>query len=208
MMKVFIFTTNEKNAVYFKTILEGKAEYVVTKDMLSLDSTYDLVIIPGGTAKNYLNVMGDEGVRTLKQYINDGGGYFGVCAGAYIGAVNDATLRKNVGIGLLPVYYTLYKRNIDIQCTVKLHDITENNNYTCRYHNGAVFESVDVGENVTSYAKIIDVDNNQKIKHYLISKTAIVAGMYGQGQVVLCGPHIEAMQPDYTLRFMLMAARK
>ena len=207
-MKVFIFTTNEKNAYYFKKILEGKAQYVVKNNMLSLDSTYDLVIIPGGNAKSYLKAMGEEGVRTLKQFIDDGGGYLGVCAGAYIGAVNDTTLRKNIGIGLLPVYYTLYKGNVNIKCTVKLHDIREHNNYICLYHNGAVFECTDVGENVASYAAVTDVNCNENIKDYLMSKTAVVAGTYGRGHVVLCGPHIEAMQPDYTLRFMIMITRK
>ena len=67
---------------------------------------YACLCVPGGFATNYLSALGDEndsdeedfgvhGGRFIQEYVNSGGGFVGICAGAYCGS--------NWGWGLIDV---------------------------------------------------------------------------------------------------------
>lgn len=43
----------------------------------------DLLIMPGGKSWKYLEDLGVEGAHSIREYIKNGGSYFGICAGAY-----------------------------------------------------------------------------------------------------------------------------
>lgn len=51
--------------------------------------------VPGGFAPNYASRLGDRGFRIICEFVQAGGGYLGVCAGAYLASTQ--------GLGLLPV---------------------------------------------------------------------------------------------------------
>ena len=56
---------------------------------------FDVLVIPGGFAPNTVDALGALGARKILAFVEDGGGFFGVCAGAYVGST--------WGIELLPV---------------------------------------------------------------------------------------------------------
>ena len=45
----------------------------------------DGLLVPGGFAPHWSDALGDEGERIIKQIVSSGGGYVGLCAGAYYG---------------------------------------------------------------------------------------------------------------------------
>lgn len=45
---------------------------------------YRIVIQPGGSGSAQAKALGEEGRAKLKSFVKDGGGYIGVCAGAYL----------------------------------------------------------------------------------------------------------------------------
>ena len=46
----------------------------------------DLLVQPGGSCKGQYEALGTNGVEALRRYILEGGRYYGVCAGAFMGA--------------------------------------------------------------------------------------------------------------------------
>eukprot|EP00898_Chlorokybus_atmophyticus_P000177 jgi/Chlat1/115/Chrsp1S03216 len=47
-----------------------------------------LLIIPGGADLPYCAVLNGRGTERIKQFVNDGGAYLGICAGAYFGSAH------------------------------------------------------------------------------------------------------------------------
>jgi len=56
---------------------------------------YKLLFVPGGWASNKLKSLGNEGVDAIKEFVNSGGNYIGLCGGAGLATLD--------GIGLLNV---------------------------------------------------------------------------------------------------------
>lgn len=48
----------------------------------SLD-TFDIICMPGGDMYLYASELGDQGITRLLEFISSGGGYIGICGGAY-----------------------------------------------------------------------------------------------------------------------------
>ena len=47
---------------------------------------FDFLLCPGGFAPNILEALGDEGETKLKNFVGSGGGFAGLCVGAYLGS--------------------------------------------------------------------------------------------------------------------------
>ena len=59
---------------------------------------FDVFYMLGGYAPNYFNALGDLGHTMIMDFVSQGGGFLGICAGAYYGAG-----RSNCGIRLIDV---------------------------------------------------------------------------------------------------------
>lgn len=198
-MRAFIFTTNRANAVHLVNLFgTTNVPYVISSDIAQLTDDYDVLIVPGGTARLYQKLLGEKGIASIRDFVANGGGYLGLCAGAYLASANDITGTKNIGIGLLPVRYSLYGHGANIRANVTLTDARTNVVYKTSYHNGAVYQSDQLPSNVTTLATITDTDSsNPKFHDFLVNKATIVTGSFGKGRVILCGPHIEVNMKSY-----------
>ncbi|MDA8156211.1 MAG: hypothetical protein M0Z52_07125 [Actinomycetota bacterium] len=56
---------------------------------------YSLLFVPGGWASNKLKALGPEGALAVREFVEAGGNYFGICGGAGLATAE--------GLGLLPV---------------------------------------------------------------------------------------------------------
>ena len=92
----------------FVDLLESKNSCkctLVTSDKIRSGAlaSFEVVLIPGGRASKQFADLGEEGRQALRQFVKDGGGYVGVCAGgylaSYLGLVNAKTLGKNANPG-------------------------------------------------------------------------------------------------------------
>lgn len=55
----------------------------------------DVLIHPGGSASGQAAALGKQGREAVKKYVKNGGGYLGICAGAYL-ATNDYSWSLNL----------------------------------------------------------------------------------------------------------------
>ncbi len=48
------------------------------------DGRYSVLIMPGGDAGKAIDALGSEGIDEIRRFVESGGGYVGICAGAYL----------------------------------------------------------------------------------------------------------------------------
>lgn len=47
-------------------------------------SDFDVLIQPGGSGSKQANALGEKGRKAIQNFVHEGGGYLGICAGAYL----------------------------------------------------------------------------------------------------------------------------
>jgi hypothetical protein len=49
-----------------------------------LRESFDVVVVPGGSSSQYGEKLGPEGLTFIREFVRAGGGYVGICAGAFL----------------------------------------------------------------------------------------------------------------------------
>jgi biotin--protein ligase len=162
------------------------------------DST-GLFVMPGGADLKYLEALDSLGIYKIKNYVERGGSYLGICAGGYF-----ASNRVEFEMGR-PTYEVFGSRPLGFCPAVAIGSVTKGFEYDSEigaealklkcpdgtflyaYANGAPFFKLDdLQENQTSI--LYRYDGNQE--------AAVVECKVGKGIATVCGPHLE-ISPDY-----------
>lgn len=162
---------------------------VNNKDLRPL---YKAIYMPGGYAASYKIAIKSSGNQHIRDLVNSGGAYIGICAGAYYaadkvdweGRVYDYPLKlfKGRAYGAIDEIipwkgYTMTKININQQNPI---NIGQPASYEMLYYGGPAFfpDGSQQIENLATYQNY----NNEK---------AVINYEYGNGRVLLIGPHPE-----------------
>ena len=193
------------------------AEYVSAKDIQDGKlRDYDVVVFPGGTASGERRALDKTGWKRLIEFLNNGGGYYGTCAGAYLALVNlsreessliDAELQEGEwerGEAVLKIELTEEGREL-LGGTNELLDVV--------YQNGPVVHPANY-EKLKPYSVIAffrtEIAENNAPKGVQVNSPAILYGAYGKGRVVISSPHPE-LTPNlnyFVPRLVKFAAQK
>jgi glutamine amidotransferase-like uncharacterized protein len=154
---------------------------------------YDLFVVPGGYAADYNDALGYGGLSQIRSFVEGGGAFFGVCAGAYFacdrivweGSPIDYSLDlfAGTGIGAIDAIAEWPNYNmcvVDLNKSNSLIDFSEEpNNHTVLYYGGPYFTlDESSGAEVLASYRIND-------------QPAMIAFEYDAGRVFLSGPHPE-----------------
>jgi len=143
-------------------------------------SECSLLIVPGGYTARCVTALGAEGFECIREFVAGGGGYIGICAGAYIASSRVEVLGHPRGLGIIEIENVrgagLEVRTIFV--TQPDHPIVEGCGRELQiwYQNGPLIEA---GEGVETVAVYED------------GSAAIVCSTYGRGRVVIFSPHPE-----------------
>ncbi len=187
----------EDGVIAFEHFLDWKglshervnAQWINTND---LHPRFRAVYFPGGYAYDYKRKLTAAGERHIRELVDAGGGYVGVCAGAFFAATRveweggsypyTLGLFKGRAFGALPQImpwpgYTL--------TTISLNPLHEVNTrlprtFTTMYYGGPAFYP-DAGQEIDTLASWDQFN----------AHPAIITLNYGQGRVLLIGPHPE-----------------
>ena len=165
----------------------------------------DILIFPGGEPPKYMDELGLEGKAKIQDFVEKGGAYMGICAGAlyacsyvnwtgWLGAdpiIDDREgfLHLFDGVGIAPIYEIVEfpnKTMTEINIQNKDHMITKSQPDTMSflYFGGGYFQP----------------NNNEDetiLGTYAITgKSAMISLNYGRGKVFLSGPHPEIEEDD------------
>ena len=173
----------------------------------------DVIIFPGGSGSKQGTTIGKEGRAAVRKFVQDGGGYIGICAGAYLATnhfswslkILDAKMvssKWNRGSGTVEVEFTSLGQKLlrPAEKTLKI-----------RYYNGPIIEP-DGDDSLPDY-QVLALFRTEVAKHgspkgVMVNSPAIVAGRCGSGRVLCLSPHAEGSENEAILdRALLWVAR-
>jgi len=154
-------------------------EYVNKSSLKSGElKNFSVLIVPGGYTLKLLQNLNDKSRQTIRRFVKDGGGYLGICMGAYVASE----------IGLVNTEAIRVSGEYDVELNVVGPDHPVMKGYTGRvsmkYQNGP--EMIATGSEVP-----LAVFSNQKV--------AIVASSLEEGRIVLFSPHPERSRSNWAM---------
>lgn len=157
-----------------------------------------LLIIPGGKASDYAAALDGEGNKLIRHYVEQGGSYLGLCAGAYYASefvefakgtefeiIKKRELAFFKGKMIGPALKPYDEESESGICGAKISFNTKNSDdlpaTTILYHNGGGYFSGNY-----SNTKILATYDDLQEK-----PPAVIEVLVGKGNVVLSGVHFE-----------------
>ena len=165
-------------------------------------SGYDILIIPGGNSATYVQGSSIDDAA-IKQFLNQGKGYLGICAGAYSASSNiDGDYS---GWGLASQVNTIdvsYEGLVSITPTSSGSTFLNTSKVSLYHMNGPVMYTT--GSSATSFASYSD--NGTGYQGY----SAIMSENYGSGRVILSGSHpeLDPQNSQLLVQMILWATKK
>jgi glutamine amidotransferase-like uncharacterized protein len=155
----------------------------------------DLFVMPGGADLPYCKKLNGAGNKNIRAFVENGGTYLGICAGAYyacrdieyhkgredeICETRELALIKATAIGSLPDFAPHYDDRLRTVAAVKL---LADDEVCAYYHGGCLFN---LHEDTIIHAR------------YPIEGTppAVVENKIGNGRAILSGVHLEIAAQD------------
>jgi glutamine amidotransferase-like uncharacterized protein len=147
-------------------------------------SDYDIFVIPGGICVGYNENFEERGKEIIRNYVRNGGAYFGICGGSHFGT--EAYLNLYPGGYITPApgvesSYEMVNMNLN-KASLWLDFANFSSSLTTIYINGGCFDNVDVYYQNNVHV-IAEYSHN--------NMPGMVALKYGSGSAFLCSPHPE-----------------
>lgn len=169
-----------------------KAAEMGTRDL----SEFDVVIFSGGSGSAQSKAIGDAGRKNVREFVERGGGYLGICAGAYLacagfdwglGILNAKTVSNKWmrGGGMVRAELTDTGRT--------LFGLVEGT-FTIRYNNGPIIQPLGRADlppyQVAALFRTELAKNNTPVG-VMVNSPAAVFAPFGKGRVLTISPHSE-----------------
>ena len=150
-------------------------------------------IQPGGTSKIAIEAMGPAFLEQLRQFVAQGGGYVGFCAGAFLSTKHNGTTESE-GLGIVPGRTLPLFEYFSPEDHPYLLNLTWGDRARSVYFNGgAYFDLTGVNDpNLQVLATYDDYDH----------KIAAIFTRFGLGHVAVTGAHPEEINAVKLARFM------
>lgn len=178
--------------------LEGATAIAISPEELSTVnlSQFDILVFAGGSGSGQARAIGENGLNKVRDFVRNGGGYLGICAGAYLacsgydwslGLINAKTRSRQWQRGGGAVGLQLSEAGQQIFGKVE-------EKFPVRYNNGPIIEPFG-SESLPSYQTVLTfkdelAENNTPVG--LMKDTpAAVTAIYGKGRVLAISPHFE-----------------
>ena len=202
-----IITEAEDMTVHFLGAAEVRPEVL---------QQFDVLLFPGGSGSKQARAIGEKGRASVRDFVRSGGGYIGVCAGAYLCSAHyswsldliDSAVftgsREIPGKGKKQMWYRGKWADIDIELTEsgeKLFPEVGREFVVC-YSNGPIISPKGM-ENLEDYEVLAWFRSENGLwepqKGTMINTPAIVSGKFGKGRVMSVSPHPETTEALHSI---------
>jgi hypothetical protein len=158
-------------------------------------SGYHAIIFSGGSGGKQANTIGLRGREEVRRFVEAGGGYVGIRAGAYLVC---SGFRWSVPVLDAKTPSSLWMRgegNVKIETTPQAQSLLQLPAHAgVRYANGPILTPGNRAD-IPDYEPLVffrsELSKTPKHEGLQINTPAIVIGKYGQGIVLACSPHPE-----------------
>ncbi len=162
-------------------------------------SEFDVVVFTGGSGSRQGNALGETGRENVRTFVRGGGGYIGICAGAYlacsgfdwgVGVLNAKTVdpRWRRGTG-----------NVKVEFSAAAAEVTglPRGVQEVRYANGPILirdgcDHIPPFETVAFFRT--ELAMNGSPPGVMMNSPAVARGTFGKGRVVVASPHLESTE--------------
>jgi len=170
---------------------------------------FDMVIFPGGSGSKQAAALGKEGKDTVKEFVEAGGGYVGICAGAFLAASNYSwslaisnhkTFCETIdvsGIGRKSMWFRGGSAPVTMELTDEGRTILGDFEgvFEVRYQNGPIMSPMG-REGLGNFRSLAhfrsEVSKYKPQEGTMINTPAVIVGEYGNGRVLCISPHPES----------------
>ena len=177
---------------------------------------FDLVIFPGGSGSKQAAALEVEGREVVKKFIDQGGGFVGICAGAYLaasnykwslGISNHKTFCESIDlpeIGRKSMWYRGASAPVKMELTEEGRKILGDVKgvFDVRYHNGPNMSAMGK-EGLGAFRSLAtfrsEVSRYKPQEGTMVNTPAIIVGEFGKGRVLCISPHPESSAQLYSL---------
>lgn len=180
-----------------KTLPEASVTRIPAVDMGTIDlKQFDVVVFSGGSGSQQSKSIGEAGLKNVREFVRGGGGYCGICAGAYLACSNFSW-----GLGILNASTKSSKwmrgrAFLDIELTPEgkavLGDV--GGTFKVRYNNGPVIKPGDRTD-IPAYQPVslfrTEVADNGTPAGIMVNSPAQAIATFGKGRVFISSPHPE-----------------
>lgn len=160
-------------------------------------SKFDVIIFSGGSGSKQAESIGEKGKENIRNFIQNGGGYLGICAGAYL-ATSGFDWSLHI-VSAETISKTEWKRGkgfVDMELTdegkVILGDVS--GFFKCRYSSGPLLKLTDDNTlpafSTAAYFRS-EVSENGVTEGVMVNTPAAIYATYGNGKVFLISTHPE-----------------
>ncbi|MBU6153403.1 MAG: hypothetical protein KGP28_03780 [Bdellovibrionales bacterium] len=140
-----------------------------------------LWVQPGGKSTTAAAAMGSEMMDEIREFVRNGGGYVGFCAGMFIATPEIGTSKK-VGFGIIPGETELLIKEGPDRAMMPIE--TSDHGKVTMYFAGGPFMRVSDSD--------LKAAGGEVIARYPDGKIAGIRARYGKGKVAVIGAHPEA----------------
>ena len=161
----------------------------------------ELLVMPGGSSKLQMRSMAPEGVKALREFVQNGGSYVGICAGFHI------TLNRKERAALLPYTYIPEavgaKGHVFIDLSPEGGDIlnVKSGRYRVVYSRGPVARegAWDKGSCQTLARYKSSVGPVNRPGKSFFNTPALICGTFGKGKVIATSFHPEYQEENHDI---------
>ncbi|MCR9116275.1 MAG: succinylglutamate desuccinylase/aspartoacylase family protein [bacterium] len=170
---------------------------------------FDLVVFPGGSGSKQAAAIGKEGRAAVRDFVRTGGGYIGICAGAYLCSAHyswsldmiDSSVftgsREIEGKGKKQMWYRGDTTRVDLELSEAGKQLFTRvpEKFAVRYHNGPIISPKQDPE-IEDYTPLAWFRSEQvryePQRGTMVDTPAIVSGQFGKGRLISISPHPES----------------
>jgi len=160
---------------------------------------FDVLIQPGGKSREQADALGRVGRVAIRNFVQEGGGYLGFCAGSYLATCGSRRFLHILDAKLKDAQHRLRGRGtVKIRLTGPGQKILggRGGRINIRYANGPILvpaRNPEIPDFEVLAVFCTEVVQNWADKNVMKDTPAVVTGRFGKGRVICFSPH-----PEYT----------
>jgi putative intracellular protease/amidase len=177
---------------------------------------FDVVLFPGGSGSKEAAALEESGRQEVRTFVDRGGGYLGICAGAYLASADyDWSLHILDAKVLDRAHWARGNGDVEVNLTTSGQSLlgAKSDRETILYWQGPLLAPAGK-ENLPDYETLgtfaTEIAKNGAPQGVMIGTTAIARGTFGSGRVFCFSPHPERTEAaqDYVFKAIHWAAKK
>jgi hypothetical protein len=170
-----------------------------------LSGQFDAIVFGGGSGSGQSAGIGPGGVKAVRAFVKGGGGYLGICGGAYL-----ATSEYEWGLKIIDArtvdrkHWKRGKGKVKIEFTKRGLGVLGSDRAAVdvNYANGPLLgpykrKDLDDYEVLAHFRG--EINENNAPKGVMMNSPAMILGRFGSGRVIIFSPHPEKIEALYGL---------